>query len=300
MTATPEQLQATSRRVTAGIWVCATITMAASLINGTTVFDALTQGAVAVVVGLLTALAIDASLVVVLLGDARMQAEGLEPSRWGRIARVLTAGFSLLLNCGASIKDHHYFLAILHAACPILIIVLSEYGQEVITQFARKARAQEQERQAAERRAAELVRERAERDERDRRALAHQRDLTAECERTAAAAAEQAAALERLAAAKRAAADTVGSAVASLHVMGEDGKPKPRKTPAKVEPARTRPRSGRRQAAIAYLATQHAAGRDLDAISAAEVDRAIGANGYTKKIFAELKAEIRLAGEVAG
>lgn len=310
MSATPEQLAATSRRITAGIWACAAITMTASLINGTAVFDALTLGSLPVVVGLLTALAVDASLVVVLVGDARMQSEGLT-ARWGRVARIVTAGFSLALNCGASLALHHYFLAFLHAACPILIIILAEYGQEVNLEFARKIRAAADAILAAE--IAEQNQRRALADEETRQrqaaanrraeeaaAVQHQHELASAAANAAAAAAQEAAALERLNEARRAATETVNAALASkpdLHVLDAEGKPRPRRTAA----TRRAPAGGKREAALAYIAREYASGRPLKSIGSAEINRAIGASGYIKgALLAELRKVTLDASSKAG
>lgn len=137
----PERLQAASRGIKAGIWACAAVTMTASVVNGTSVFASLTSSPIGILVGFLTALAVDAALIVVLTGDSKMQ--DLEvSSSWGRAMRWVLLLMSLALNCGASLLGHHWFLAALHAVPPVLLCGLSEYGQDVGHTFARKVREQ--------------------------------------------------------------------------------------------------------------------------------------------------------------
>jgi hypothetical protein len=51
--------------------------------------------------------------------------------------------------------------------------------------------------------------------------------------------------------------------------------------------------SEKRDAALRYLLAEHRDGRDLDTVTAAEVDRAIKANGYAKKNLAQWIADVR-------
>ena len=41
---------------------------------------------------------------------------------------------SLVLNVGISLRDGHYFAALLHSFLPVLLIVLCEYGQATCRQ----------------------------------------------------------------------------------------------------------------------------------------------------------------------
>lgn len=304
MSTTPEQLATTGRWISAGIWVCAAITMTASIINGTSVFAVLTASAIGVVVGLLTALAVDACLVVVLCGDRRMQDLGL-PTTWGRVLRWTTLLMSLAINCGASLMAGHDFLAALHAIPPLLIVGMSEYGQEVGLAFQAAIRRQREAEEAARRieldriraeQAAEAarLREVADRKQAEAAEIRHQLDLAAASERAAQSAVREAEAMERLNGAKRAASETVAAALAKpdLHVLGVDGKPRPRRTVATAKATTT----GKRDAALAYIAAQHATGRALEEIGSAEINRAIQSRGYIKgALLAELRELVRQA-----
>lgn len=66
--------------------------------------------------------------------------------------------------------------------------------------------------------------------------------------------------------------------------------PAPGPTDALGRPARTSPK---RDAALRWLLEAHRAGRDLDAVSAAEVDSAIGANAYARKHLTTWIADVR-------
>jgi flagellar biosynthesis GTPase FlhF len=279
----PAQLARTGRRIAGGIWVCATITMAASLVNGTSVFDALTIGALGVVVGFLTSLAVDACLVVVLIGDRQMQALGLVAG-WGRVMRIVTLGMSLALNCGASVVTGHHFLAVFHAFLPLLIFGMSEYGQQVMLRFAAEIRRQVSERaetEAAQRRAQQVAvdAENAKRqqvaDEEDgrRRLEAHQRTLTAEAKRTAEETERQAVAAERLREATEKRAEVAREVLTSKpHLVVDNTRKSTVTTAASVG-----------EQAQAWLTDQHRAGVNYQEIGPAEIAKAIGAKYETCK-----------------
>lgn len=64
--------------------------------------------------GLATGIAVDIVLCVALIGDRRLYVYGLS-SNWGRALRITTAPMSLILNTGISLRDGHYFAALLHS-----------------------------------------------------------------------------------------------------------------------------------------------------------------------------------------
>jgi hypothetical protein len=132
-------LERTSRRIVAGTWACAVIVMVASAANA-----ALTYGAIGDnrALGLATGVAVDIALCVSLIGDRRLYVHGLI-SKWGRALRITTAIMSLVLNAGVSFRAGHFFAAFLHAFLPVLLIVLTEYGQDALLQFAALRQKQE-------------------------------------------------------------------------------------------------------------------------------------------------------------
>jgi len=136
------RVERTAQRIVAGTWGCAGITMAASAANAALTYGALGDNRG---LGLATGVAVDIGLCVALIGDRRLYAHGLS-SNWGRALRVTTAVMSLILNVGISLRDGHYFAALLHSFLPVLLIVLCEYGQDVLLQFA----ALRQQREAAQ------------------------------------------------------------------------------------------------------------------------------------------------------
>lgn len=138
------QLERTGRRIVTGTWGCAGITMAASAANA-----ALTYGAVGDnrALGLATGIAVDIGLCAALIGDRQLYAHGLS-SNWGRGLRITTAIMSLILNVGISLRDGHYFAALLHSFLPVLLVVLCEFGQDVLLQLTALRREQESAQQA--------------------------------------------------------------------------------------------------------------------------------------------------------
>ena len=124
-------LERTGQRIVAGTWGCAAITMAASAANAALTYGALGDNRV---LGLATGLAVDIGLCVALIGDRQLYEHGLS-STWGRALRITTAVMSLILNVGISLRDGHYFAALLHSFLPVLLIVMTEYGQDVLLQF---------------------------------------------------------------------------------------------------------------------------------------------------------------------
>lgn len=132
------QLELTGRRIVAGTWGCAAITMAGSAASAAVAYDYLGEhwG-----LGLATGIAVDIALCVGLVGDRQLYLHGLS-STWGRALRVTTALMSLVLNSGVAFAQGRYFLAFLHAFLPVLLVVLTEYGQDVLLKFSALAREQ--------------------------------------------------------------------------------------------------------------------------------------------------------------
>jgi hypothetical protein len=69
-----------------------------------------------------------------LIGDRRLYANGLS-SNWGRALRITTAVMSLILNTCIALRDGQALSALMHAFLPILLVVLTEYGQDVLLKF---------------------------------------------------------------------------------------------------------------------------------------------------------------------
>jgi hypothetical protein len=130
-------VERTSRRIVWGTWGCATIVMAASAANAALTYGALGDNRA---LGLATGIAVDIGLCVALIGDRQLYVHGLS-STWGRALRITTAVMSLILNTGIALRDGHYFAALLHAFLPVLLVVLTEYGQDVLLKFTALARA---------------------------------------------------------------------------------------------------------------------------------------------------------------
>jgi len=139
------QLERTGCRIVAGTWGCAVITMAASAANAALTYGALGDNPA---LGLATGVAVDIGLCVALIGDRQLYAHGLS-SNWGRVLRVTTAVMSLVLNVGVSLRDGDYFAALLHSFLPVLLIVLCEYGQDVLLQLTALRRKHDAAEQAA-------------------------------------------------------------------------------------------------------------------------------------------------------
>lgn len=117
----------TARNIVTGTWGCAAVVMTGS---AWTAFDAYGHLGDNRGLGLATGLAIDVALCVALVGDRRLTTHGVT-SRWGRALRTTTLGMSLVFNTGVSVLGGHWFLAFLHSFLPVLLWVLTEYGQDV-------------------------------------------------------------------------------------------------------------------------------------------------------------------------
>lgn len=130
-TADPTRLERTGRAIVAGTWGCAGIVMVGSAINAVLTFGGIGDNRV---LGLATGVAVDIALCVALIGDRRLYVHGLS-SNWGRALRVTAALMSLVLNAGLAVRDGHFFAAGLHAFLPILLVFLTESGQDYLLKF---------------------------------------------------------------------------------------------------------------------------------------------------------------------
>jgi hypothetical protein len=129
----------TAKAIVAGTWGCAGIVMAGSATNAYLAYGALGDNRA---LGLATGLAVDIGLCVALIGDRRLYAHGLS-SNWGRALRITTAVMSLILNTAIALRDGHFLSAVMHAFLPILLVVLTEYGQDVLLKFTALGKAQD-------------------------------------------------------------------------------------------------------------------------------------------------------------
>lgn len=138
------QLERTGRRIVAGTWGCAGIVMAGSATNAVLAYGALGDNRL---LGLATGLGVDIGLCVALIGDRQLHLHGLS-SHWGRALRVTTLAMSLVLNVSIALRDGHYLSALMHAFLPLLLLILTEYGADVLLKFTALARDQEATQQA--------------------------------------------------------------------------------------------------------------------------------------------------------
>ena len=110
--------------------------MAGSATNAVLAYGALGDNRL---LGLATGLGVDIGLCVALIGDRQLHLHGLT-SHWGRALRVTTLAMSLVLNVSIALRDGHYLSALMHAFLPLLLVVLTEYGQDVLVKFTTLAR----------------------------------------------------------------------------------------------------------------------------------------------------------------
>jgi len=129
-------VQGTGRRIVAGTWGCAGIVMVGSATNAVLAYGALGDNRL---LGLATGLGVDIGLCVALIGDRQLHLHGLT-SHWGRALRVTTLAMSLVLNVSIALREGHYLSALMHAFLPLLLVVLTEYGQDVLVKFTTLAR----------------------------------------------------------------------------------------------------------------------------------------------------------------
>lgn len=121
----------TGRIVLTGLWADAVLVMASSAYNGGEAFVALHQPQGQ---GIALGVAVDVALAVALVGDRALHLED-RTSAWGRALRIVTAAMSLALNCGVTLWQGHLGVAIFHAFLPVLLVLLSEYAQDITLQF---------------------------------------------------------------------------------------------------------------------------------------------------------------------
>lgn len=134
-------VQLTRRKVNAGIWVCAGLTMAASAISGITAFYYLQKDGWGIASGAMTALAVDVALWVVLNGDHLMEAIGISAGPWARTVRWGTAAMSITLNVTAAMVAEipavlKVPLVVLHAFVPLVMVSLAELRGEYAARLA--------------------------------------------------------------------------------------------------------------------------------------------------------------------
>jgi hypothetical protein len=110
--------------------------MAGSATNAVLAYGALGDNRL---LGLATGLGVDIGLCVALIGDRQLHLHGLS-SHWGRALRVTTLAMSLVLNVSIALRDGHYLSALMHAFLPLLLLILTEYGADVLLKFTALAR----------------------------------------------------------------------------------------------------------------------------------------------------------------
>lgn len=120
-----ESLKAAGRAINGLVWMVASVVMVFSAITGA---ELLAAHGVDKRLGLAGGLAVDAALVVALIGDRQLHRYG-QTAPWGTALRWVTALFSLVLNCGQSVSNGDWGAAGLHAIFPVLLIVLTEASQ---------------------------------------------------------------------------------------------------------------------------------------------------------------------------
>jgi len=121
-----------ARWIVAGTWFCAVIVMVTSASDAVLTFGAIGGNRL---IGLGIGVAVDAALCVGLIGDRQLSHRSLT-SPWGRRLRITTMVMSLVLNVGAPAYQGHAVLAMLQAIPSILLVILTEYGQDVHLLFA--------------------------------------------------------------------------------------------------------------------------------------------------------------------
>ncbi|MFC7342058.1 hypothetical protein [Saccharopolyspora griseoalba] len=107
------------------VWLVASVVMVFSAFAGA---ELLADHGVPWGLGLAGGLAVDAALIVALIGDRQLHRYG-QQTPWGAGLRWVTAAMSLVLNCGQSAERGDWVAAGLHAIFPVLLIVLTEASQ---------------------------------------------------------------------------------------------------------------------------------------------------------------------------
>lgn len=122
----------TARGIVAGTWMGAGIVMATNAAHAVAIFGALGGNRL---VGLGVGVAVDVALCVGLIGDRRLAQYSLV-SQWGRSLRVVSGVVSMVIAVGGALITSHPFLAVLLGSLPIVLCLLTEYGQDVLLKFA--------------------------------------------------------------------------------------------------------------------------------------------------------------------
>lgn len=128
-----ERLRAAGETINLCVWLVAAVVMVFSAVTGARLLAA---NGVDWRLGLAGGLAVDAALVVALVGDRQLHRHN-EHAGWGTVLRWTTAAMTLVLNCGKSAADGRYGAALLHAIFPVLLVVLTEAAQSYQLAFAR-------------------------------------------------------------------------------------------------------------------------------------------------------------------
>lgn len=130
--ATAAATDRTARRIVAGTWMGALIVMATNAAHAVAIFGALGGNRL---VGLGVGIAVDVALCVGLIGDRRLAQHSLV-SQWGRSLRLTAGAVSMVIAVGGALITSHPFLAVLLGFLPIVLCLLTEYGQDVLLKFA--------------------------------------------------------------------------------------------------------------------------------------------------------------------
>ncbi|MCI2421538.1 hypothetical protein MOQ72_29295 [Saccharopolyspora sp. K220] len=141
-----ERLAKAGEMINLFVWLVASVVMVFSAFAGA---ELLADHGVPWGLGLAGGLAVDAALVVALIGDRHLHRYG-QRAPWGTALRWATAAMSLVLNCGQSAERGDWVAAGLHAIFPVLLIVLTEASQGYQLAFSRavsKAKAEHEYRQ---------------------------------------------------------------------------------------------------------------------------------------------------------
>jgi hypothetical protein len=122
----PEGLKRELRAINVGVWMVAVVVM---VVSATTAARELAEHGMHPLQGLALGLAVDAGIVVALVGDRMLHRVVGRRSRWGTALRLVTASMSLLLNCAGAWQAGDQLGVALHALPPVLLIVLTEAAQ---------------------------------------------------------------------------------------------------------------------------------------------------------------------------
>lgn len=283
-------LRRKSKVIGAGQWCVALIVMAGSAWSAELAYQHLGEH---VGVGALTGFGVDLALASGLILDGWMRSAG-QPTRWGTALRWLTAFMTLCLNAGVSALTGHYVLAFMHTFLPVVLVVLTEAGQESQLKLHTLAR----ERVAAEKAArdAQIAADRAryvaeqsqlKKDERDRAngvlvtaqdVLNKARELRQETQREHAEVAAQRTAIE---------AETAATNTATEQLRRAQQK-RDKASDGKAAPSRGKAAVASREERREWVRQERTEGRDP---TGADVDRKFGGPRTGTAIVREVEAE---------